>query len=41
MKVDECSTSLGLVSSTGLNTHIAMVRNPKASGQGVTKEGGD
>ena len=41
VKVDECSPSLGLVSGTRLNTHIAMVRKPKAGGQGVTKEGGD
>ena len=41
MKVEECSASLELVGGTGLNTHIAMVRKPKAGGQGVMKEGRD
>ena len=41
VKVEECSASLELVGGTGLNTHIAMVRKPKAGGQGVMKEGGD
>jgi ribosomal protein S18 acetylase RimI-like enzyme len=35
VKVDECSVSLELAGGEGVYTQIAMVREPKAGGQGV------